>query len=196
MAIKLPSVIGLSDPMTTDNFEVIIPNLPSGLVGVSPDFVGEFSVKNVDMSLPSQENEVLKTTIHRHDVRWSGRKSYEGVVKGSFIETANSSVIEVLYAWSNFCTPVQSGNPNPKSTYVAKEIDIYLLSASNEKVAYFKLYNAWVSKLSPAGLTSEGGKLLQWEIEFTYDLHEYIRTPTNPADIQIVEDNGVNFPTS
>lgn len=197
MSISIQSVSGLSDVFLSDNYELVIPNLPSALgatLSNPTSASNELTIKNVTTSVPELQNQQVSVWIHRQKVKWAGRRDFGDSITTSFIETASTTVVNTLYAWSNLIVPLNTGIPNPKSTYIAPKLTVYMLNASNQQSLAFNLYNVWPSKITPSELgSSSEGSPVTFSVTWTYDWFD-TNTVINPENINYTEDSNIVVP--
>lgn len=177
--VNLTELKSVGDPLLSDSFEVVIPNLPAGL-----DSEGgrNFRIQCKTMLKPGQTIEEVLHEAHGHTLRYAGRKTFTGSISIEFIENADMRIHRLLEDWTNIIRTTEDQRGEFKDIYAVTAVLNIFDNKGATKVTY-EIYGFWCKAVQD--LTFDGmGQVVPVNAEFSFDNYKRI-TPTevNPAGI-------------
>jgi hypothetical protein len=96
--VTLDEFTSVGDPLLSDAFEIIIPNLPTGLNSQGGRF---FRLQCKTFTKPGATLEEVLQEAYGHTLRYAGRKTFSGSISSEFVENSQMRMYTVLEDWVN-----------------------------------------------------------------------------------------------
>lgn len=178
--VNLTELKSVGDPLLSDSFEIVIPNLPTGL-----DSEGgrNFRIQCKTMIKPGQTIEEVLQEAHGHTLRYGGRKTFSGTLSLEFIENSDLRIHRLCEDWINIVRTTEDQRGEFKAAYAVTAVLNILDNKGATRVTY-EIYGFWCKSVQD--LSFDGmGQAVPVNCEFSFDDYKRI-TPAEVAPSGII----------
>jgi len=154
----------VADPLLSDNFEIVFPNLPAG--------VGDgkrLRVQCKTASKPGTEIEAQLVELFGHGVNHAGRKTFTKQFALSFQEDSKMSIHDIFEKWHEFIRGTQTQLGTFKKDY-AVSCDFIVYQQDGSVAKTYKLQGVWPTQ-NPETSFDQGGQALEVQGQFSFDIY-------------------------
>lgn len=153
------------DPLQSDFFELIIPNVPGAPMGAA-DIL---RIGCQQVSLPSKLLEVVQKELAGNQLQYAGRSLTEHDVTTTFMENRNMDVHRSLRNALEFTRRQRTQVGNYKSAYARRAL-LNVFDQMGMQVDSFILHNLWLNILGELAFDGTGSNSVMiqatWQIDF------------------------------
>lgn len=96
--VTLTEMESIGDPLLSDSFEILIPNLPAGLNSQGGRY---FRMQCKTFTKPGATLEEVLQEAYGHTLRFAGKKTFSGSISCEFNENSQMRIYTVLEDWVN-----------------------------------------------------------------------------------------------
>lgn len=177
--VTLTEVKSVGDPLLSDSFEILIPNLPTGL---NSEGGRNFRIQCKTIVKPGQTIEEVLQEAHGHTLRYAGRKTFSGTIPVEFIENSDLRMHSLCEDWMNIERTTEEQRGLFKSEYAVTAI-MNIFDAKGATKETYEIHGFWcksVQDLSFDGMATA----LPCNAEFAFDDYVRVKNPmAQPAGI-------------
>ena len=163
----LDEVLKAADPMLSDNFELLIPNVPGGGDARALRIQCKTAVKP-----GSTINEVL-VELFGHATNHAGARTYSHDFQVTYIEVADGRINRALEAWANLCRSHETQTGGFKSEY-STDAEFIIYNQKGEKIATHEIVGLWPKQVPDLNFDgAQGTQAVELSVSFSFDyVHE------------------------
>lgn len=165
----LDEVLKAADPMLSDNFELLIPNVP----GASGQDARAMRIQCKTAVKPgSTINEVL-VELFGHATNHAGARTYSHDFQVTYIEVADGRIGRALEAWANECRNHDTQTGSFKEDY-ATDAEFIIYNQPGEKIATHEIVGLWPKQVPDLNFDgAQGTQAVELSVSFSFDyVHE------------------------
>lgn len=154
----------VGDPLLSDNFEIIFPELPAG--------VGDARVLRVQCktaSKPGTEVEQQLVELFGHATAHAGRKTYTRQLAISLQESDQMVIHDILENWHEAIRGTQTQLGMLKSEY-AVPMKFIVYRQNGEVAKTYNVENVWPTQ-NPETSFDQSGQALEVQAQFSFDYY-------------------------
>jgi len=160
IGVSLADVMGIDDPLDTQDFLFRIPAFPGG-------DGRHLQIKCKSASLPSFGTEKRTLELHGYKTHYSGRKEFDGSMEVTFIETRSATVYRDLMIWSELVRSTRFAVGATKAIYSTVG-QIVLLDNAQMEAATFTVQGLFPEKVAEVQLGEQG--FVEVNTTFSFDV--------------------------
>lgn len=94
--VTLDEFQSIGDPLLSDAFEIIIPNLPAGLNSQGGRY---FRLQCKTITKPGSTLQEVLQEAYGHTLRYAGKKEFSGSISSEFVENSQLRMYTILEDW-------------------------------------------------------------------------------------------------
>lgn len=177
--VNLTEFKSIGDPLLSDAFEIVIPNLPQGINSNAGRF---FRMQCKTFTKPGSTLEEVLQEAYGHTLRYAGKRTFSGSISCEFVENSKMQIYTPLEDWIGIIRTVEEQLGLFKSEYaVTATINIF-----DQKGAV--TYSAEIEGFWPKALQDisfdGGAQALPVNCEFAFDhVVRVTPTPVRPSGV-------------
>lgn len=164
--VTLTEATEIQDPLLSDNYELLFPELPSTVTG-GADATSSLRIQCRSASKPGANIEEQLVEVFGHTLRHAGRRTVTGSFNVGFVENSTMDTYTILEQWADACRTMEEQLGQFKQDYsVTCEFIIYRQDGSVAK--RYEIIGVW-PKVVPELPFENTAQALQVEVEFSFD---------------------------
>lgn len=170
--VTLSEMKSVGDPLLSDSFELVVPNLPTGLNSEGGRWM-RLQCKTVNK--PGMTIEEVLQEAHGHTLRYAGRKTFSGTITVEFFENADMRSHKLLEDWMNIERTTEEQRGLFKSEYA---VTAYLNIFDNKgnTTETYEIHGFWCKSVQD--LSFDGmAQALPCNAEFAFDDYTRSKNP-------------------
>ncbi len=161
----LSDVLGVNDPMLTDNFELVFTDIPGGGDGRQLRLQCRSGVK------PGMTIAEVEVELFGHKVLHAARKTFSHSMQVGFVESYDGVIIKALEGWAQTCRATQSQHGEFKSGY-ARNATLTIYDQTGNVALTYTIYNCWPTDVPEYSFEGSGGQNINADCTFAFDYYE------------------------
>lgn len=154
----------IPDPCLSDNFQLSIPNLPTG------DSAIPFLMQCRTASKPGVTLNVVEVQVFGHTLEHAGNKTYGHDMSVEYVENRMMEITRALEKWANFVRDTQTQHGAYKSEYARNGV-LTVFDQKGEPVVDYVIVNMWPSVVPDASFDGTSSTAISVGMTFKYDYY-------------------------
>lgn len=163
----LDNILSISDPMLSDNFELIFGNVPS-ISGTGNTEALRLQCKTA--SKPGMSMEQVSYDLFGHTVKFAGKLTFSHTMSINYVETWKGDATRTLENWLEVGRGVQSGHGKFKAEY-ASPATLIIYNQMGEISLQYKIVNMWPTEVPEVEFDGSSAEPVTLAATFSFDYY-------------------------
>lgn len=158
---SLADIRALPDPLLSYNWDLFIPNVPTG------DFRSP-TIKCQNVNIPVVQTDDVPVTLHGVTVKYAGREMYTNQFTATFLETRDMTTRDVIRGWIEYCRNSAANTGTYKAQYATTAL-LALYDDAGNTVRTVNIYGCFPQSLDEPSLDGSGSQPVLYSVVFNFD---------------------------
>lgn len=163
---NLNDVLGVHDPMLSDNFDLVFDRIPGDPEG--PGSVRDFTIQCKTAVKPGSTIAEVEVELFGHKVMHGAKRTWTNDMSIVFVEDANGIITKTLENWLEKIRAAETQHGSFKKDYTAKAT-FTIYDQEGEAKAVYDIINCWPSDAQELSFEGAGGQALEASATFKFD---------------------------
>lgn len=164
---NLDEIQSIPDPMLSDNFELLFPNIP-GAQGDTATRALRLQCKNTIK--PGTQMEDVPVELFGHRAMHAGRRTFSNEISVEFIEDAFGTIGKSLESWVEWVRSKRTQSGHFKRDY-AQDAVLNIFDQEGNQVLSYKIVNMWPSNVPDETFDGSSATAISLSCSFKYDYY-------------------------
>lgn len=161
--VSFTQLNNLSDTISAEAFELIIPNIPLG------GSTQELTLRCQQAQVPGYSNEAFESLLHGHVLKFRGRKMYPRQLSVTYIEGSFLESWTILNNWHEFIAGTDSGNSGAYKNTYSTTASLIIYNTTGAVANTLRMENFFIQEISDVTLDGSNSTPMLIPAMFSYD---------------------------
>lgn len=165
--VNLDEAISIADPLLSDNFELVFPNLPAPVAAANA--IESLRIQCRTAIKPGFTLEEVLVEVFGHTIRHAGRKTVSGSMSVEYVENSQMNVYTPLEQWSDACRSFQTQAGLLKAEYAVPATFRIFSQDGTTVVAEYEITGVWPKTVPDLNFDGQSAQAIPVAVEFSFD---------------------------
>lgn len=152
------------DPMLSDNYQFLIPNLPAGVSDVS----NQLLMLCRTATKPGITTNAVEVQLYGHTLEYAGNLTFAHDLTIEYVENRQAQISKILDDWSSLIRRFTTQHGAFKSEYaVTAYLDIF--DQKGNVVRKYHIFGVWPSQVPDISFDGQASNIVSLSVTFKYD---------------------------
>lgn len=165
--VNLDEAISIADPLLSDNYELLFPNLPAPVVAAGA--VESLRIQCKTAVKPGATIEEVLVEVFGHKIRHAGQRLVSGSMAVEYVENSQMSVYTPIEQWADACRVFNTQAGLLKAEYAVPAIFRIFSQDGTTVVAEYDIIGVWPKTVPELSFDGTSAQAIPVSMEFSYD---------------------------